>query len=161
MRFDRGGLIARSGKIDHALLTELLTDKYYRRKPPKSAGREQYGAGFVERLKETGLPLRDLIATATALTAASIAAAIKLRGRGPADLIVSGGGAHNRQIMSLLTGFLPEVSISTSTDHGVDADAKEAIAFAVLAYRTWCGKASNLPSATGAKRPVLLGNTTY
>jgi anhydro-N-acetylmuramic acid kinase len=104
--------------------------------------------------------MRDLITTATVLTAATIALAAR-RFAGPStDVIVSGGGVHNRQIMAHLAGFLPDVAISTSTDHGIDADAKEAIAFAVLAHETWRGKPSNLPSATGARRAVVLGDIT-
>jgi anhydro-N-acetylmuramic acid kinase len=81
-------------------------------------------------------------------------------GNRSADLIISGGGVHNSQIVAHLAGFLPRASISTSTDHGIDADAKEAIAFAVLAHETWRRKPSNLPSATGARRAVILGNIT-
>jgi anhydro-N-acetylmuramic acid kinase len=77
------------------------------------------------------------------------------------DLIVSGGGVHNPQIMAHLAGFLPGIAISTSTDHGVDADAKEAIAFAVLAYQTWRKRPSNLPSATGARHAVVLGDISW
>ena len=155
---DRGGKIAASGRVDCALLDELLADPYYRRPPPKSAGREQYGAEFVARLKKSGLPMRDLIATATVLTAATVAMAIV--GWTPTDLIVSGGGVHNPQIMAHLAGFLPGIAISTSTEHGIDADAKEAIAFAVLAYQTWRKRPSNLPSATGARHAVVLGSIT-
>jgi anhydro-N-acetylmuramic acid kinase len=155
---DRGGRIAASGKVNAALLDELLADPYYRRRPPKSAGREQYGAGFVTGMKKSGLPLRDLIATATVLTAATIAIAVGQTSTD--DLIVSGGGVHNPRIMAHLAGFLPGVSMSASTDHGIDADAKEAVAFAVLAYRTWRRKPSNLPSATGAAHPVILGSIT-
>ena len=155
--YDRGGKIAASGRVQTALLDDLLADPYYRRKPPKSAGREQYGVAFVARLKATGHPLPDLIATATVLTAATIAMAV---GNRSADLIISGGGVHNSQIVAHLAGFLPNASISTSTDHGIDADAKEAIAFAVLAHETWRRKPSNLPSATGARRAVILGNIT-
>lgn len=159
---DRSGRIAASGKVNAALLDSLLADPYYSRKPPKSAGREQYGAGFVTRLKKSGLPLRDLIATATVFTAATIAIAVGQTSWSArsADLIVSGGGVHNPQIMAHLAGFLPGVFVSTSTDHGVDADAKEAVAFAVLAYRTWRRKPSNLPSATGAAHSVILGSIT-
>jgi anhydro-N-acetylmuramic acid kinase len=140
----------------------LLTDQYYRKKPPKSAGREQYGSEFVDRMKESGLPLQDLVATATALTAATIAIATRtLQMSRQVDLIMSGGGVHNPQLTAHLTGFLPPgIAISRSTDHGIDADAKEAIAFAVLAHETWRRKPSNLPSATGAKRAVLLGSIT-
>jgi anhydro-N-acetylmuramic acid kinase len=160
---DRGGRMAASGKVNASLLDNLLADPYYRRRPPKSAGREQYGASFIARLKKSGLPLRDLIATATVLTAAAIAMAVGRtvrRTSGATDLIVSGGGVHNPQIMAHLAGFLPGVRMSTSTDHGVNADAKEAVAFAVLAYRTWRRKPSNLPSATGAAHPVILGSIT-
>ena len=158
---DRGGKIAASGRVDRALLDDLLADPYYRRPPPKSAGREQYGAEFVARLKNSGLPMPDLIATATVLTAATIAMGVGMHRRCPTDLIVSGGGVHNPQIMAHLAGFLPGIAISTSTDHGIDADAKEAIAFAVLAYQTWRKRPSNLPSATGASHAVVLGDITF
>jgi anhydro-N-acetylmuramic acid kinase len=157
LRYDHGGKIARSGKLHRELLDELLRDSYYRRKPPKSAGREQYGAEFVSRLRASGLPLQDLITTATVLTAATIAQAI------PAnvdELIVSGGGSHNPEVIGHLAGFLPGVSIADSTGYGVDADAKEAIAFAVLAYETWRSRPANLPSATGAQCAVILGSIT-
>ena len=157
---DRGGKIAASGNVNRTLLDELLRDPYYRRKPPKSAGREQYGAEFIARLRQSGAPLRDLVATATVLTAATIAMGVQRAVRGHADLIASGGGTHNPQIMAHLAGFLPGVGMSTSTDHGIDADAKEAIAFAVLAHETWRRKPANLPSATGAKHAVVLGSIT-
>jgi anhydro-N-acetylmuramic acid kinase len=102
----------------------------------------------------------DLIATATALTARSIALAIREYQKGVTDVIVSGGGVHNPQIMGMLTAYLPDVAVSTSTDHGIDADAKEAIAFAVLAHETWRRRPSNLPSATGARHTTILGNIT-
>lgn len=154
-QYDAGGRIAAAGAVDRDLLDRLLADPYYRRKPPKSAGREQYGAEFVARMKESGRPLRDLIATATALTAATIA--IGIERFSPSEVIASGGGAHNPQILGQLAAFLPTVRIATSSDYGIDVDAKEAIAFAVLAYETWRSKPSNLPSATGARRPVILG----
>ncbi len=157
LSYDRGGKIAASGRVNTRLLDQLMADPYYRRKPPKSAGREQYGAEFIARMKKSRLPVEDLVATATVLTAATVAQALP---QCPHDLIVSGGGVHNPGIMAHLSAFLPGISISTSTDHGIDADAKEAIAFAVLAYQTWRRKPSNLPSATGANHPVLLGNIT-
>ena len=156
--FDRGGRIAARGNLNRPLLDRLLADPYYRAKPPKSAGREQYGAEFVTRLKQTRLPLPDLIATATVLTAAAIArAAAPFQ---PDELIVSGGGAHNPQILAHLAAFLPGVALATTADYGIDPDAKEAIAFAILAYRTWRRKPSNLPAATGARHPVILGKLT-
>jgi anhydro-N-acetylmuramic acid kinase len=139
------------------LLRKLLADPYYRRRPPKSTGREQYGARFVERMMASRLPLPDLIATATALTAATVARAIRgLRG----DLVASGGGVHNRQLMAQLAALVPDIRILTTAEFGVDPDAKEAIAFAVLAFYTWRRKPANLPSATGARQPVILGSIT-
>jgi anhydro-N-acetylmuramic acid kinase len=158
--YDRGGKIAAAGNVNRRLLDDLLGDSYYRRKPPKSVGREQYGVEFVARLRRSGATLPDLVATATVLTSATIARAILSIVNGPADLISSGGGCHNPQIMSHIAAFLPGIALSTATDHGIDADAKEAIAFAVLAQRTWLRRPSNLPSATGAKHPVVLGTLT-
>ncbi len=159
---DRGGRIAASARLNRALLEELARDPYYRRKPPKSAGREQFGAEFVERLKRSGRPLEELIATATVLTALTVAMGVRqvVAAGAPADLIVSGGGVHNPQIMAHLASLLPEVTIASSADYGIDPDAKEAIAFAMLAHETWRGRPSNLPSATGARRAVVLGTIT-
>jgi anhydro-N-acetylmuramic acid kinase len=157
--FDRGGRLAARGNMDRALLDRLLADRYYRAKPPKSAGREQYGVEFVERMKQSRLPLVDLITTATVLTAATIAMAAAPYAAD--EVIASGGGAHNPQILSHLAGFLPGTAIVTSADYGIDVDAKEAVAFAILAYRTWRRQPSNLPSATGARRPVILGNISF
>jgi len=155
--FDRDGKIAASGKVNRALLDDLLRDPYYRRKPPKSAGREQYGAAFVDRMKAGGLALPDLIATATVLTAATIAMGI---GDAAGTLIVSGGGVHNPRIMDHLSAFLPRCTVTSSADFGIDPDAKEAIAFAILAHETWNRRPGNLPAATGARRPVILGCVT-
>ena len=162
-KFDRGGRIARRGRLEPALLSELLRSPYYQQPPPKTAGREQYGERFVARLLATRLPQPDVIATATALTAAAVAEGIErfVRPRMKVDeLIVSGGGAHNSQMLAYLIAFLPNVAIMTSADFGVDVDAKEAIAFAVLAYETWRRRPANLPSATGARRAVVLGKIT-
>lgn len=158
--FDRDGRIAASGRVNRALLDELLRDAYYRRKPPKSAGREQYGTEFVSRMKASGLPLQDLVATATALTAVTIAMGVRAFAAEDAELIASGGGVHNPALMGQLAALLPGIAVSISTDHGIDADAKEAIAFAVLAYQTWRRRPGNLPSATGARRSVVLGSVT-
>lgn len=162
LNYDRDGRIAQSGSLDRRLLDQLLRDPYYRKTPPKSAGREQYGDEFVARLKGSGLELPDLVATATVLTAASIAMGARKTtpARMPVALIASGGGVHNPRIMAHLAGYLPGVSISVSSDFGIDPDAKEAIAFAVLAYETWRRRPSNLPSATGARGPVVLGDIT-
>ena len=160
-KFDRGGGIAAEGRVNSNLLDKLLDDAYYREKPPKSAGREQYGGEFVERLLRSKSSLPDLIATATVLTAATIAIGIERFAPGSDELIVSGGGAHNPQIMGHLAAFLPNVAIATTADYGIDVDAKEAVAFAVLASETWRRRPSNLPSATGARRAVVLGKISY
>jgi anhydro-N-acetylmuramic acid kinase len=157
--FDRNGAIAAKGQINRKLLDDLLTDSYYRQQPPKSAGREQYGAEFVARLSATNLPLQDLIATANAFTAATIAIGIRMAG-GADEIIASGGGVHNRQLMANLAALIPNSTISTATEHGIDADAKEAIAFAILAYQTIRHRPGNLPTATGARRAVVLGKIT-
>ncbi|MCZ2074991.1 MAG: anhydro-N-acetylmuramic acid kinase [Bryobacteraceae bacterium] len=160
-RFDRGGSIAARGAVDRKLLDRLLRAPFYKAKPPKTAGREQYGREFVTELLATGRGLPDLIATATAFTAAAVCEGIRrfvpFR---VDDLIVSGGGAHNPVLMGYLAAFLPEAEVQTSTDFGIDIDAKEAIAFAILAYETWHRRPSNLPSATGARHPAILGKIT-
>jgi anhydro-N-acetylmuramic acid kinase len=148
--------------VDRVLLKSLLRRAYFREKPPKTAGREQYGKEFVTDLRETGLSFPDLIATATAFTAVTIAAGIRRFVKHQVDeLIVSGGGVHNRTMMAYLQAFLPAVKLRRSDEFGVNSDAKEAIAFAMLAYETWHKRPSNLPSATGARRPVVLGKVSY
>ena len=160
MRFDRDGEMARRGNVDEALLAELLDAPYYRRPPPKSAGREQYGADFAAGLLRRGLPAESLTATAAALTARSIVLGIErfVQPRMPVEqLIVSGGGRHNPEIMRRIAEGLPQTEILPSNAFGIDSDAKEAIAFAVLAYESFHNRPANLPSATGASRPVVLG----
>jgi anhydro-N-acetylmuramic acid kinase len=165
-KLDRNGAIARRGKVHKKLLESMLSDRYYLMFPPKSCGREQFGADFVSGLVATGIPLTDLIATATELTARSIVMGIayhaltEFRVR---QAIVSGGGVRNRFLMKRLGTLLGElgIEVKSSEEFGVDPDAKEAIAFAVLAYETVHRTAGNLPSATGARHPVLLGKVTY
>ena len=157
-RYDRNGSIARRGKVHERLLDAMMSDPYLNRKPPKTTGREQFGQQFVSGLLATGIPLPDLIATATEFTARSIASAIpraKMQ-----DVIASGGGVHNRQIMRRLGELLPGIDVASSADFGIDPDAKEAIAFAVLAYEFVHGRPSNLPRATGARRSVILGKSS-
>jgi anhydro-N-acetylmuramic acid kinase len=160
-RYDRGGVIAARGHVDRSLLDTLLQNRYFRAKPPKSAGREQYGVEFVERLLATGGLLENLIATATAFTAATIAIGVRRFAPRTQELIAAGGGVHNSQLMGQLAALLPEVRVTTTADFGIDPDAKEAVAFAILAYRTWRKEPGNLPSATGASRPVVLGSVTF
>ncbi len=150
--FDGDGLRARSGTVNRELLARLLQDPYYSAPPPKAAGREQYGPEFVAR---TGIDL----STAAELTAETIARAIS---NYPADeVIVSGGGAHNGYLMERLRALLPGRRVAASAEFGMDIDAKEAVLFAVLAYETWKGRPSNVPSATGARRAVVLGKLSH
>jgi anhydro-N-acetylmuramic acid kinase len=158
--FDRDGAIAARGHVNRPLLGSLVGDRYYHTKPPKTAGREQYGAQFVDRLLATGVGMEDLIATATALTAATIAAGVTAFAGGTQEVIAAGGGTHNRQLMAQIAAFLPDCRIATAAEFGIDVDAKEAIAFAILAHRTWKHQTGNLPSATGARRAVILGKIT-
>jgi anhydro-N-acetylmuramic acid kinase len=155
---DRGGAIAAKAPIDRDLLAQLLRDPYYRKKPPKSAGREQYGIEFIDSLVKTGLPLTGLIATATVLSASTVAMAVApYTASGEWDLIASGGGVHNVTLMSQIAALLPRVTVATTSEFGIDADAKEAIAFALMAHETYHGRPGNIPSATGASHSVMLG----
>src|SRR5580704_2957930 len=155
-RYDRDGRIARASKIHPRMLEAMLSDPYFALAPPKSAGREQFGHEFSSGLIATGLPIDDLIATATEFTARSIATAVAAY---PAtkELIASGGGVHNRQIMRRLRELLPHLTIETTAAHGIDPDAKEAIAFAVLAHAHVHRRPANIPSATGARHSAILG----
>jgi anhydro-N-acetylmuramic acid kinase len=150
--FDRNGERARAGKVNGALLDRLLADPYYHRDPPKSCGREQYGAEFLD---QTGID----IATATELTARTIALAVQ-RYPNTREVIVSGGGAHNSYLMERL-GALVTARVTTTAEFGIGVDTKEAILFALLAYQTFQGRAGNLPSATGARKPVILGKISH
>jgi anhydro-N-acetylmuramic acid kinase len=154
--YDRGGRIAREGKIHERMLASMLSDPYFALAPPKACGREQFGREFASGLIATGIPLPDLIATATELTARSIAGAISGQ-TGIREVIAAGGGVHNRQIMRRLRELLPKLKVTTTADYGIDPDAKEAIAFAILAYEFVQRRPGNLPSATGARHAVLLG----
>jgi len=158
-RYDRNGSIASRGKVHERLLNSMLSDPYLDRKPPKSAGREQFGQQFVSGLLATGIPLPDLIATATEFTARSIALSI-IETADPTEVIVSGGGLRNRWLIRRLRALLNFCEVKSSADFGVDPDAKEAIAFAILAYEFVRGREGNLPRVTGAARKVLLGKST-
>lgn len=204
MRFDKDARLARRGRINPPLLKALLEDPYLKRKPPKSTGREYFGAAYIEKLLALGQRYQakpnDLIHTATAFTAASVADALYrfvLPNRRIDQIIVSGGGAHNPLLLEELSLFaavpgrtrdirrLPkkafmEMSIPTTTDGfppqtkrpsllpvlassrlGISEDAKEAFAFALLAYESFHRRPANLPSATGARGPAILGKISY
>ena len=158
--YDRDGAHAAAGTPDEALLADLLADAYFHRPPPKSTGREAFGTAYVDALVAhgNGRP-DDLLATATALTARSVADAVaRFAADVPLDaLIVSGGGVHNRELMRGLAAAFAPVPVRTTADYGVAPDAKEALCFAVLAHEFLNGVPTNLPSVTGASRPTLLG----
>jgi anhydro-N-acetylmuramic acid kinase len=162
--YDAGGTMAARGRVDETRLAELLEDPYFRRTPPRSTGRERFGEAYAARLLETaraaGQSDADVLATATALTCASVADAVDrfVRPHGAVDAVyASGGGVRNRTLMYGLAQRLAPTPVHTLDDLGVDVSAKEALAFACLAHRTLCGLPGNAPSATGAAHPVLLG----
>jgi len=162
---DRDGALAAQGQVDETLLAELLADPYLRQPPPKTTGRERFGVQFGARVwdeaKARGLSDADIVATLTAFTARSIAQAYRdFLPRWPDEVIVSGGGARNPTLMTMLREQLAPARVLLSDDVGMPVEAKEAIAFAVLAYETWHGRPGNLPAATGARHPVVLGSIT-
>ena len=175
-RYDRNGHMAARGKPLDTIVSELLRDRFFRRKPPKTAGREEFGREFVTNLlKRCGRARpEDVVATATALTARSIGEAVRsmlpaaqregLRdGKTFHDYIVSGGGTKNTTLMRMIEAELKPygLRLRTSDELGLPSDAKEAAAFALLAYETWRREPSNIPSATGAAKPAALGKISY
>jgi anhydro-N-acetylmuramic acid kinase len=161
-KFDRGGKIAARGVIDKAILDCLLRHPFFRRRPPKSTGREEFGEQYCkllyQRMKNKAMSAENILATVTAFTAESIVRAYrKFLPRIPDEVILCGGGAHNETLIKMLRQGLGKSEILFSDDFGINCDAKEAISFAILAYAAIKGLPNNIPSATGAKRPVILG----
>lgn len=156
---DVDGDFARAGKPDATLVEAMIGDPYFEQPPPKSTGREHFGASFLERhaiaLERLSLP--DAAATLTLLTARAIAGSIGRVGLSGARVICSGGGARHPVLMRQIAELLPHARVETSDSFGVPADAKEAIAFAVLGYETLRERAANVPRVTGASRAVPLG----
>jgi anhydro-N-acetylmuramic acid kinase len=185
LRYDRNALLAGQGRYLPALLDELLRDPYLRQPPPKSTGREYYGAAYVERLLPLGKKYHakpnDLIRAATVFTGLSIIDALNrfvLPKTKIHQLVVSGGGANNPLLLGLLIAALHidadydpahinsfykagGIEVLNSSQLGIPESAKEAYAFALLAYETFHRRPSNLPSATGALRPAILGKISY
>ncbi len=160
--YDAGGRVAALGKVNEPILADALCHPFFSQPPPKSAGREQFGRDFVERYFRSRKRARfeDLLRTSLELTARTIAGALArfvFPGAKIDHLIVSGGGAHNRLLVSRLAELLPHLTVELSERYGLPVDAKEAIAFAILADRTLHGLPGNLPSVTGARRAVVLG----
>ena len=170
--FDRNGALAASGTVLENVLAAELRNPYYRLKPPRAAGREQFGRAYVtdflvECRRQSKRP-EDALATATALTAETIASSFKrfvfakMR-KSAVDYIVSGGGARNATLMAMLAQRLEPLGceLAASEEFGLPVEAKEAAAFALLAWQTWHRLPGNVPSATGAKWPAVLGQVTY
>lgn len=159
LKFDKDGLLGAKGTVRHELLAAWMEDPYFQKPPPKTTGREHFGVQFARRAmtEAPGVPLEDLIATATALTAHSIAHAYSSFLDGPIDeVIVGGGGSRNPNIIRALEELLPAARILTHEDLGIDSSAKEAIAIAVIANDALMGLDTNVPGATGG-RPTVLG----
>ncbi len=158
-RYDADGAMARAGRVDRALLDSLLDDSYFRRAAPKTAGRERFGVPYVERIRAPldALALEDAVATLTALTVRTVADAVRAAAPRAALLIVSGGGSRNVAMLDGLRAELPDIDVRTSDAFGVDPDAKEALAFAVLGYTALRERAAGLPRVTGARGARVLG----
>ena len=170
--FDRDGKIAASGNVIEPLLARILRQAFFKAKPPKTAGREEFGREFVRDFLHSCRNARkqDVVATATALTARSIAHAVdrfvlpkSTAERRFHEIILSGGGARNATLVVMLAERLLPLGIVVrfSDEFGLPSEAKEAVAFAVLAYETWNRRPSNVASATGAKRAAVLGKISY
>jgi anhydro-N-acetylmuramic acid kinase len=164
-RFDPDGSLARRGQVVEPVLAELLRHPYFRRRPPKTTGREEFGEHFANQLwqRASRASGRDKLRTATELTVRSIAAALDrfvLPRTKVQEVILGGGGARNRFLVTRLRETLPQLHFLPAEQFGVGEKAKEAFAFAVLAYLSWHGEPANLPRVTGATHPVILGTIT-
>ncbi len=167
--YDRDGRIAACGVVLDRVLNEILRAPFFLRKPPKTAGREEFGHAFVrDFIRRCGNAKKpDVVATATALTARSISYGIKRFVTNKTstfrDLVVSGGGTQNPTLMAMLANESKPLGLQLrfSDEFGIPSEAKEAVAFALLAYQTWNREPSNVPSATGARRPAVLGKVSY
>lgn len=159
--YDENGAIGMNGEVDYDLLTKLMADPYLAEAPPKTTGREYYGTAMVEEILRDRTLDADLIATATAFTAHSIADAYKRwLPQIPDEVYVNGGGARNPLLMRMLADALDGIEVRATDELGVDADAKEAVAFALMAHDSLAGLPTNIPGATGASRAVSLGKLT-
>ncbi len=161
-RFDPAGKTAAQGTVDKSLLNEMLRHPFLRRHPPKSTGREEFGSDFAKRIyqkaAQKGLFDTDIMSTVTAFTAKSIVRAYNMfLPKMPDEVILCGGGSHNNTLVEMLRSELPNAKMLSTGDFGISADAKEAVSFAILAWATIKGLTNNVPGATGADQPVVLG----
>lgn len=164
--FDKGGKIASTGKIIDELKEELKQHPYLNIQPPKSTGREEFGADYTKRLieKYNELPPQDFIATITWFAAYSMAFSYRqyvMPSHNLSEIILAGGGVHNLNLLQNLKDLMPEVRVVTQEEKGFSSDSKEAVAFVVLGNETLNHQTSNVPSATGAKEGVVLGNIVF
>ncbi len=162
-RYDAEGAEAARGRADQEVVDEFLADPYIARRPPKSAGREEFGAAYLERFlaRTSLLSLADRLRTAVEITAGAVARGVALSGsREPDEVLVSGGGARNLTLIRAIGEELPGSKVLTTETLGVPVSAKEAMAFAFLAFESISGRPGNVPSATGARREVVLGSVT-
>ena len=160
--YDRNGALAARGNVHAGILEEMLRHPFIAKQPPKSTGREHFGKAFVDGIRRTAqvnnVSPADLVATATAFTAAAIAMSYrKFLPALPNELLLCGGGAHNKTLVHMLNEQLEGVRITTTDEFGISSDAKEAVSFAILALATLKGLTGNVPAATGADRKVVLG----
>jgi anhydro-N-acetylmuramic acid kinase len=162
-RFDPQGLYASRGDPDMNCVKQMMQLPFFRQPPPKSAGREQFGRSFVSGMRQLmsgrGLSKYDMLATGTMLTARSIAHAYQTHFSPPrrVEVILCGGGAHNKTLVRMLQGELPETEFKTVEDFAIPLQAKECVSFAMLAAACIDGVPANLPQVTGASRPAVLG----
>lgn len=157
LQYDAGGSIARTGKLIDELFDNLSKTEFIRQEPPKSTGRELFDWGFVEQYLEKEHKPEDILRTLTEFTVFCIAENVKRFASESSKIIVSGGGERNQLMMELLSEALPDSKITSSSSLGIPSDAKEAIAFAYLAWRNIKGLHGNITSVTGAVRNTILG----
>jgi anhydro-N-acetylmuramic acid kinase len=167
LAYDVDGRLARTGTAIDSVVTQVLEDPYFASPPPKSTGRELFDpafiAGFIDRCRaaKPNASPGDIVATAVALTAATIADAFRRFVPEPVnELIASGGGAENPALMDAITAALPSLAVRRFSDVFFDGEAKEAVAFALLGYLHLIRQPGNLPSVTGARGPRILGQLT-
>jgi anhydro-N-acetylmuramic acid kinase len=173
-KFDRNGTVARRGRVLREVVAQVMRNGYFSAQPPKSCGREEFGAafatGFIAMCRKAGASHADIVATATALTVESVLDAYRrfvvphFRGSNPkrVEFCVAGGGAKNATLMGMLQQRLAELGVRVKLIEtlGIPAQAKESVAFALLAWLTWCGLPGDVPAATGARRAVVLGKVS-